>query len=695
MTLLPNFKPKQLPKHLDLAVAADTETSGLYPDSGARVSVVSLAWHEGSEIKSCAFPFWQGLVVRGQAKPEIEKADFGWLDYTEGPEIHGHYKNGNPKSKKIHRKHTLEEKLALLGPDPNLGWREWDQLVDWMLECPGLVWHNALFDVVQMGEGTPDFPGVDLLHHTVWDTMLGQRVLDGAEKLGLKDTMQRRFGIAPEARDALKDHLKERKFPTGGENVRYDLADWDVMEWYAAEDTELTIQLALDQYKRFCDGEASFERMQTLMDRMGTLARMEQRGLPYDAAQSLQWAQKLEARVTEMADIFPFNPTAPQATQFFFTAERTKKDKPCLGLDPIKKTDKGNPSLDSEVLDRLAEREVPWAKEFREYGLTKDSVSKYYRGYAEAIGADGRLRTRFRQLGTRAGRLSCERVNLQAIPHDHRLLAGGSAILGEAPSPRKLMREPQGFRVFTMDLKQAELRLAAERAQCAPMLEILFEERDPHGETAIALGLSQGPDDTTSKMDWFKARSVVAKRSNFSLIFGIGTKKFREDLRKQSGTDFGDKMVRQIHKDWNALYPEFRRAIDKYMALARRAGFTEIRGDVRRYYSELEMTCFACKKAPCRCRQEADDLHKAFNQHVQGNLGEFGQEWMVRANQHLLAAGLDDWTMGLLLQTHDSLTVMVPEELVHLVEECADIARAMWDEWFPGVPGGVDVHEGI
>lgn len=689
MTLIPGLKPSQLPKQIDRFVSVDTETSGLYPDSGARVSVISAAWYEGDEMKSCAFPFWQGLVVRGEPKPQIESANFGWQQ--DPPVQIGTFKNGKPKMKKPpRRRHTVAERMAILGPDANLPLREWDILIDWLLAAPGLIFHNALFDIIQMGEGTPDFPGVDLLHHTSWCTMLGQRVLDGEHLLGLKENGQRQFGIEPEARDRLKEHLKSRMLPT----TSYDLADWDVMEWYAAEDTELALMLFKRQWLRFCEGEASFARMRDMMDRMATLVRMEQRGVPYDAAESLRWATKLDARIEEMADIFPFFPTAPQATEFFFTAGQTKKEKHCLGLTPVKVTEKGNPSLDAEVLDRLAERDVPWAKEFREYGLTKDAVSKYYRGYAEGTGEDGRLRTRFRQTGTRSYRLSCERINLQAIPHDHRLLAGGSLILGEAPSPRKLFRTLPGFRTFTMDLAQAELRVAALRAKCEPLLQILREGRDPHGETAISLGLSTGPDDTAG-MEWYKARSVIGKRSNFSLIFGIGPRQFRIDLRKQSGTDFGEKMIRQIHKDWNELYPEFRRTIDIYMKVARRDGNTLIRKDVRRYYNEKERTCFNCKKLPCRCGGQADDLHKAFNQHVQGNLGEFAQEWMVRADRHLMAAGLDEWTAGLLLQVHDALVMMVPQDMVYLVEECADIARVMWDEWFPGVPGGVDVHEGV
>lgn len=691
MTLI-RLLPSELPPDTRM-VSVDTETSGLYPDDGDTISVVSLAWRDaGGEILSCAFPFNQGYW----SKPaDLERADFGWVKPP--PVQDGFYKNGKPRMKaQPRRKHTTAEKLEILGPDINLPPEEWHALANWLLSRPGLIWHNALFDLIMCLMGPPPgLPPIDLVDATAWDTMVGNKVLDPAELLGLKETGERRFGIKPEERDRLKEHLKDRKIPTQGKNTRYDLADWDVMEWYAAEDTELALMLAIDQFERMKRDEGAQARFAKLMSRMKTLTRLERRGVPYRADESLRWAAKLESRVEEMRDIFPFNPTGPQATEFFFGTGRTQKDKPCLGLKPVKTTDAGNPSLDGEVLDKLAERDVPWAKQWREFGLVRDSTSKYYRGYAEGTGRDGRLRTRFRQFGTASMRLSCERINLQAIPHDHRLLAGGSELLAEAPSPRKLIYEPDGWVIFTMDLAQAELRHAAMVANCRPMLQILEGGGDPHGETAIALNLSKGPDDPAPRFDWFKARSVIAKRSNFSLIFGIGPTKFRADLRKQSGIDFGDKTVKEIHRDWNALYPEFRQAINKWMKAARRNGFTYVREGVRRYYSEKERTCFNCKRVPCRCGGEADDLHKAFNQHVQGNLGEFGQEWMQLADQLLIDAGVDPVFGGVLLQTHDSLTVMVPESQVELVEACAQIARDMWAERFPGVPGGVDVHPGI
>lgn len=598
-----------------------------------------------------------------------------------------HFKNGNVRETKKRRKYGNpcgikcsggcvcgyhpNEKRSLLGDNPNLGQSEWDALIAW-LSRRDLAWHNALFDILIFHAGPP-FPGwsgIDLLPNTVWCTMLAQRVLDPDHPLGLKPVTERRFDLPPEEKDALEEHLKERKLPP----KRYDLADWDVMEPYAASDTARTAMLALDQWFRFRSGEAQVSRLHHEMDVMATICRMEQRGVPYDAKLSLHWADRLDARIEQLGKQLPFEPTPAGVTQFFFSTDINAKGTPCLGLEPLKITEKsGNPSTDAEVLDRLAERDVPHAQVYREYKLSADAVSRYYRGWAKGIGADGRIRTRYRQVGTKVTRMSAERINLLAIPHDHRLLAAGSEILAEAPSPRALIHATPGYTLWEMDLAQAELRVSALYADCQTMLQMFAEGRDLHGETAVGLNLSE-----PGQPDWDKMRGV-GKRANFALCFGIGPDKFRGDLRKQVGVDLGQTRTRQLVQDWNILYPEYKRIIQKEMDLAERRGWTPIKGPIRKYYSDRE--------------KKYHDYHKAFNAVIQGVLGEFAKEWMIRADRYLIEQGVDEMHAGLLLFIHDSIVVLVPtdSEGELLVKTCANIAEEMWTEWFPGVGGKVEI----
>jgi len=683
--------PSQLPDPSDIpgTVFLDWETSGLYPDDGARIASAGVAFRFRGEVVSFAWPFNQGLY----GKPEIETARFGW---EEGREITGYYvndspktgaKKGDPKYRNTKRKLTAEE---VLPPNPNLGPTEWNALTAWLLEND-IAAHNLMFEIVMAGYGVnPEMPGVDLMPNGVWCTFLGNHLLDPQHKKGLKETADRLYGEAPDEQKVLTDHLKERGVPA----KRYDLADWDVIKPYLLGDVRKGIRLALHQYLRFRGHEARMARMHEHIRELDCFVRQERRGVPYNATESLRWADKIDAAADELEKQIPFRTTNPGAVQFYFTKDVLEDGTHCLGLKPVKMTAPsktaplGNPSLDAEVLEQLDQRDVPHARKFYRLRQLKDANGRYYRGYAEALGPDGRLRTRFRQVGTATGRASCERTNMMAIPHDHRMLAAGAAILLEAPSPRALIEAPPGFELWHMDLMQAELRVATQFARCVRMWETIEQNRDPHGETAIGLGLVTGPEDP----GWYKGRSVIGKRSNFSLIFGVGHRTFRADLRKQSGLDLevpdhvcvtGKRgctrrncKVKELVEAWHELYPEFRPTIDTYMNAAEYDHRVLVRGDQWRYFTDVEIAYH--------------DFHKAFNNKVQGNIGMFTKRWMVEADDLLMSRGIPD-DAGLLLQIHDALLVMLPTGMRDLAEECADIARQMWTEWFE-IPGGVDVE---
>ena len=683
--------PSELPDDVPGAVVLDWETSGLYKDSGAYIGCAGVAFRYGDRDHAFAWPFRQGLY----GKPEIETARFG---YEEGEEIYGYYKNdskatgakaGDPKRRKTKRKLTAQE---VLEPDPNLGPDEWAAFTRWLLK-QDIAAHNLLFEIVMADAGCgPDMPGVDILPNGIWCTMLGQHLLDPQHPKGLKETGDRLWGETPDEQERLREHLGSRGLP----KVRYDLADWSVIKPYLLQDVRLGLRLARLQYLRFRGGEAKMARMQSFMRDLDCLVRQERRGVPYNRVESLRWAEKIEAEADQLERRLPFRPTDNGARQFYFTTDVLEDGTHCLGLKPIRMTapskthPKGQAGLDAEVVDLLAQRDVPHARTFYQLRQLRDAAGRYYRGYAEAVGDDGRLRTRYRQVGTKPGRVSCERVNLQAIPQDHRLLASGAAILAEAPSPRALVDfELEGLEGWHMDLAQAELRVASEYAQCQTMWDLVASGQDAHGVTAINLGLATGPDDP----GWYKARSVIAKRSNFSLIFGVAHVTFRADLRKQSGVDLekpnhicvggsvkGCKRtncaVKKLIEDWHDLYPEFRPAIDTHMRIAEREHRIRVRDDYYRYFTQVEI--------------QYRDFHKAFNNRVQGNIGLFTKAWMVEVDDLLMSRGIPV-NIGLVLQIHDALLLALPPGMRALAEECAEIGRQMWKEWFQ-IPGGVDVE---
>ena len=612
----------------------DCETNALHPDDGARVSVISVAWlMPGGVAQYAAYPFGQG---------------------------------GHPKS---------SEPVADEGPDV------WEALMAAIERWPrGLAGHNVKFDgmMVEAGSLGQD-PGARsrlTRPRLVFDTMIMAKEAWPTHTAALKPTAARLWGEdETEEQQALKPWLGPKTKPN------YHLVPWSVMKPYAAKDAVLTLRLLMHVWEMIQQGEVSGSWVARETYLMRTLLDLEQAGMPFDAERSKEIAIELEGRRDALLDRLPFE--KKDAKKFFFG-----RDLPgALGLEPYSRTAiTKQPQLTAEVLDRMVIDEVPWAKELGQINKIETALKMWYRPYAERTAPDGRIRTVFRQVasgrgvdgGTASGRYSVERLNLQAIPHDYRL---GPALAG-VESPRGLVARGasrfEGWTMYELDLAQAELRVAALWSGCSLMLRHIDEGADVHGETAKSLfGVDPGSE------QWGFLRQV-AKRANFSLIFGSGAKTFRAMIAKETGTLMPMGKAKQLVYDWNDLYPEYGRAIETYMRQAETLGYTELVNGRRRWYAPGE------------------DRHKAFNQRVQGSLAEYGKDWIISTKRLMDENEIDGrfrrefpgcGGAGLIMVIHDSQVLLLPDSAADgLTERVIANSETIWSEMFAGVPGGAEVH---
>lgn len=673
--------PMQLPElELGSFVSVDTETNGLYVDDGARLSTVSVAWVDpdilrdpdpealraavktGDGVHSAAFPFSQGV----------------WI--------------GQDGSAKRDAKLTLFDDPT---DNPNLSQIEYEHLVSW-LKRYSHIYQNAKFDLHLLRYAPIQWEGVsgaDFLDRVYWDTQVCCQVL-WPESLtsSLKPTAGRLWGEDERAEaEALKPHLGPKDDP------RYDLVPWEVLGPYAAKDANLTIRLfyhqlaVLGMWGNWAERDhAKIDLCRAEIAVMKALYRMERAGVPYDGGVSAEAGAKLAKLVQGIDFKLPFQPTAHAASRWFFGPGTPGN--PGLNLRPYSVTETGKPQLTAQVLNRL----VAEAKEldptgklaevaglWRERAKLNHAESSWYTPWSKAVALDGRLRTCFRQTsrgrgdedgGTASGRFSVERVNLQAIPHDYRLVAQGG---WPVPSPRALIgraaRELEGWELWEFDLAQAELRVAAAWAKCELMLDAIRNGRDLHGETAQQLF-----DRDTSDPEWDFYRQL-GKRGNFTLCFGAGGETFGNMVAKETGRILGSYAANKIVRGWNGIYPEFGEAnklwddyakVHGYVPLTSRQGFASGR---RRVFRSYEPT------------------HKAFNQLVQASLAEFMKAWIVESQRRVDKMGFGfepgiGWT-GLVLTIHDSLVGLFPagergELAAKLVR---DAAADVWAGFF-GTP---------
>ena len=558
--------PADLPSEDVGPVALDTETSGLHPDDGARVACLALAWEGGS----AAFPFDQG--VRDKL-PTVQ------LDLLEDG-------------------------------DPNLGPYEWEKMVVW-LEGRDLVMHNGKFDLTMMRTGTRHWKGVELAHRLKWDTMLASGILEPKEPRGL-DAAAKRAGVGgKQGLAAVKQWLKARKYkPT-----RYDLVPWSIIQEYVTVDAEMTLDLYLHQRQQW---RPEYDReMELEMDLLGALYRMEARGVQYDAEESLRVAELLERKADEIESRMPFKCDVTSAKRYFFDE---------LLLPPDRRTEKGAPSLDEEQIRDWVKQGVEWAEEYSDVSRMRRAVSMWYQGYPDKLGADGRLRCTYRQGHVKSGRMSVERVQLQAMPK-------ADKSVGDVPGVRDLLQAKDGHGLWSLDLSQAELRVAAKYSGCQTMLdELAGDSPDIHGRTCEqVLGVSRDDPQWKEKRD-------IAKRLTFGSIFQIGGQRFQATMSKLAGIHMPLDECQALVDGWRRMYPEFTTAYRKSERLAKSQGWVPLLPG-----TEQEVKSWFGPR---------DWPHTAWNRIVQGSLAQFFKMWMVAVDR--------EFPGRMILTIHDSVLLELP-----------------------------------
>lgn len=267
----------------------------------------------------------------------------------------------------------------------------------------------------------------------------------------------------------------------------------------------------------------------------------------------------------------------------------------------------------------------------------------------------GRIHAEFKQLGTRAGRFSCQDPNLQQVPRDNRF--------------RRCFVAEEGYKIVSADYGQIELRCLAEIADEENMLAAFREGRDLHQETAEAI------------FDWDAWQRLegegrkprdVAKNINFAISFGAGA----ERIASMAGTSYlgGGRILNSYYQAYPAILAWKNTNIKESMA--RRYSLT-VAGR-RRYLPETAKND----------RELIAFQHRvAVNTPIQGTAADIAKRALVRLHKALAGSGA-----GLVSFIHDENVIEAPADIVKDV--AAVVRREMVKagrEYLHEVPIEVDV----
>jgi DNA polymerase-1 len=181
--------------------------------------------------------------------------------------------------------------------------------------------------------------------------------------------------------------------------------------------------------------------------------------------------------------------------------------------------------------DTLAAVDHPLAQLLRQYRAADKKVKTYGAGWLDHLHQDGRVYPGWRQIGSKAGRMSSSDPNMQQLPR------------GEY---RRCVVAPPGRVLVKADYSQVELRIAAKVSGDRALLDAYRRGEDLHTITARDV---QGIKDVT------KQHRQLAKALNFGLLYGMGAKGFRQYAKSQYGLELTEQEATRYRSAFFKTYP--------------------------------------------------------------------------------------------------------------------------------------------
>ncbi|KGQ31945.1 DNA polymerase I [Gallibacterium genomosp. 2] len=498
----------------------------------------------------------------------------------------------------------------------------WDQVLaelKTILEDPNIkkVGQNLKYDLTILARHGVTLQGV------VYDTMLESYILDSTGRHNMDDLAKRFLH-----HDTI--HFEDLAGKGKGQ-LTFDQITIDKAAEYAAEDADVTFKLhqALwSQLNQIPSLVKLFTEVELPLSQV--LARMERNGVLIDSDLLYQQSQEISARLIQLEQ------QAHQLAGQTFNLASTKQLQEILfeklGLPVLKKTPKGAPSTNEEVLEELAyEHELPkLLVEHRGFSKLK---STYTDKLPQMIDPDtGRVHTSYHQAVTITGRLSSSDPNLQNIPTRSE----------EGRKIRQAFIAEKGFKVVAADYSQIELRIMAHLSGDAGLAYAFSHGLDVHRSTAAEV--FDVPLEQVTPQQRYRAKAI-----NFGLIYGMSAFGLARQLQipRNEAQIYID---RYFHR-----YPAVKQFMSDIQEKAKQQGYVETLLGRRLYLPELKSSNGMRRKAAERV---------AINAPMQGTAADIIKKAMIDIDRFIA----DKEDIRMIMQVHDELVFEVKEDKISYYE---------------------------
>lgn len=458
------------------------------------------------------------------------------------------------------------------------------------------------------------------LQGVAFDTMIESYTLNSTGRHNMDDLAYRYLGH--------KTIPFEEIAGKGKNQLTFDKIEIEKAAEYAAEDADVTMKLHQVLWENLAKEPELVKLFDEIeMPLVSVLSRIERNGVLIDPQKLLAQSAEIEKRLQQVEQLV--HTEAGQSFNLASTKQLQEILFEKLGLPILKKTPKGAPSTNEEVLDELAQQGHIVPKLLMEHrGLSK-LKSTYTDKLPQLINKKtGRVHTSYNQAVTATGRLSSSDPNLQNIPIRNE----------EGRRIRQAFIAREGYKIVAADYSQIELRIMAHLSNDEGMIKAFAEGKDIHRATASEIfGVSL--DEVTSE----QRRS--AKAINFGLIYGMSA----FGLSNQLG--IGRAEAQKYMDLYFQRYPAVKHFMTDIREVAAEKGYVETLFGRRLYLPDIKSSNAILRKAAERV---------AINAPMQGTAADIIKVAMIGIDKAV--RNNDEITM--IMQVHDELVFEVKADKI-------------------------------
>ena len=483
----------------------------------------------------------------------------------------------------------------------------------------------------------------------MFDTMLESYVLNSSDRHDMDSMAMKYLDYKTITYDELTKIDRKK--------ITIDMVEVEKAAYYASEDADITLQIhqhlwpELKQDNKLAKLFTNIEMPLSLI-----IAGMERYGVLIDEKLLVEYSKELAIELGNLEQVIyqeageQFNISSPKQLQVILFDKQK--------LPVLKKTPKGDPSTNEEVLNELARLyELP--KMILEYR----GLAKLKNTYADKLPQmlsekDHRIHTNYNQIGTITGRLSSNDPNLQSIPVRNE----------QGRRIRQAFIAPKGYKIISADYSQIELRIMAHLSGDKNLLDAFANDKDIHRFTASEI-LEKAESNVTAE------ERRHAKAVNFGLIYGMSA----FGLSKQ--INISRKEARYYMERYFNRYPGVQEYMDNIRLLAAEQGYIETLSGRRLYLPRINSSNGMEKRAAERA---------AINAPMQGTAADIIKTAMIEMNKFIKNQPIGN--INMIMQVHDELVFEVKEELVDEIK--LKIKNIMENCYQLSIPLKVDVGVG-